>query len=173
MRRLYDANMQPTPIDRCAESRRQRRSIRACAIGPTIAVYVWQYPLRLVHWGLVISIGVLSFTGYYIHNPFIIGQMKYPFLMGWFRFVHEAFGMVFIALFLMRLYLFFAGNRWVRWRQYGPPAGGAVEGNVRGDEVLRLHATHAGLESRPQRHGGVFLHRHLYDWCWWKLSPAW
>ena len=28
-------------------------------IGPAVAVYVWQYPLRLVHWGMVISIGVL------------------------------------------------------------------------------------------------------------------
>ena len=27
-------------------------------MGPAIAVYVWQYPLRLVHWGIVISIGV-------------------------------------------------------------------------------------------------------------------
>ena len=67
-------------------------------VGPAIAVYVWQYPLRLVHWGLVICIGVLSFTGYYIHNPFIVGQTDTKFLMGWFRFVHESFGMVFIAL---------------------------------------------------------------------------
>ena len=83
-------------------------------------MYVWQYPLRLVHWGLVISIGVLSFTGYYIHNPFIIGQTQHPFLMGWFRFVHEAFGMIFLALFLLRLYLFFGGNRWEGWRQFLP-----------------------------------------------------
>ena len=89
-------------------------------IGPVVALYVWQYPLRLFHWGLVLSIGVLSFTGYYIHNPFIVGQVNYPFLMGWFRFVHEAFGMILIALFLMRIYLFFQGNRWVRWRQYIP-----------------------------------------------------
>jgi len=89
-------------------------------MGPTIAVYVWQYPMRLFHWGMVISIAVLSFTGYYIHSPFIVGQLKYPFLMGWFRFVHEAFGMLFIALFLMRLYMFFAGNRWSNWRQYVP-----------------------------------------------------
>ena len=70
-------------------------------MGPAIAVYVWQYPLRFVHWGLVISIGVLSFTGYYIHNPFIIGQLQHPFMMGWFRFVHMAFGMFFLALFLL------------------------------------------------------------------------
>ena len=89
-------------------------------VGNAIAVYVWQYPLRLFHWGLVLSIGVLSFTGYYIHNPFIVGQTKTPFLMGWFRFVHESFGMLFIALFILRFYLFFGGDRWVRWRQMVP-----------------------------------------------------
>ena len=89
-------------------------------VGDTIAVYVWQYPLRLVHWGLVISIAVLSFTGYYIHDPFIVGQLNRPFLMGWFRFTHEAFGMIFAALFLVRMYLFLEGNRWVRWRAMVP-----------------------------------------------------
>ena len=89
-------------------------------VGEVVSVYVWQYPLRLVHWGLVISIGALAFTGYYIHDPFIVGQANRPFLMGWFRFFHEAFAMVFIALFLTRLYLFFQGNRWERWREYVP-----------------------------------------------------
>jgi len=82
-------------------------------IGPTVGLYVWQYPLRLFHWGTVLSIAVLSFTGYYIHDPFIVGQVKYPFLMGWFRFTHETFGMIFLALFLMRIAMFFQGNRWV------------------------------------------------------------
>jgi len=92
-------------------------------LGPEVAVYVWQYPMRLFHWGMVISIGVLSFTGYYIHNPFIVGQVNHPYLMGWFRFVHEAFGMLVTALLLMRIYLFFGGNRWVGWRQYVPLRG--------------------------------------------------
>ena len=89
-------------------------------VGPSIAVYVWQYPLRFAHWGLVISILALTFTGYYIHNPFIVGQTKTPFLMGWFRFVHEGFAMAFITLFLIRIYLFFFGDRWVRWRAMVP-----------------------------------------------------
>jgi Ni/Fe-hydrogenase 1 B-type cytochrome subunit len=89
-------------------------------VGPVVAVYVWPYAIRFFHWGMVISIGVLSFTGYYIHNPFIIGQMQHPFLMAWFRFIHEAFGMFFAALLVLRVYLFFAGNRWLNWRAYVP-----------------------------------------------------
>jgi len=89
------------------------------AFGPVAPVYVWQYPLRLVHWGIVISIGVLSVTGYYIHDPYIVGQQN-PFLMGWFRFVHEVFGMLFLSLFLLRVYLFFGGNKWEGWRQFIP-----------------------------------------------------
>jgi Ni/Fe-hydrogenase 1 B-type cytochrome subunit len=86
----------------------------------TAPVYVWQYPLRLVHWGIVISIGVLAVTGYYIHDPYIYGLSNRPFLMGWFRFVHETFGMLFLALLLLRIYLFFGGNKWEGWRQYLP-----------------------------------------------------
>lgn len=101
-----------TPI---ADARHPERPV-----GRAAGLYVWQYPLRLFHWGVVISIGVLSFTGYYIHNPFIVGQSQSPFLMGWFRFVHELFGFILCALFVMRVYLYWAGNRWVRWQQYIP-----------------------------------------------------
>lgn len=86
----------------------------------TAPVYVWQYPLRLIHWGIVISIGVLAVTGYYIHDPYIYGLSNRPFLMGDFRFVHESFGMLFTALLLLRIYLFFGGNKWEGWRQYLP-----------------------------------------------------
>jgi len=89
-------------------------------MGQAIAVYVWQYPLRLVHWGLVISIGALSFTGYYIHNPFIVGQTQYPFLMGWFRFAHEVVAIFFAGFFVMRVHGFFVGDRWTRWRAMVP-----------------------------------------------------
>jgi Ni/Fe-hydrogenase 1 B-type cytochrome subunit len=89
-------------------------------IGPTVGLYVWQYPLRLFHWGMILSLAALSFTGYYIHDPFIVDQVRYPFMMGWFRFAHETFGMILLALFILRIALFFQGNRWVGWRQYIP-----------------------------------------------------
>jgi len=88
--------------------------------GNSVVVYVWQYPLRLTHWVLLISIVVLGFTGYYLHNPFIPGSSTIPFLMGWFRFAHEAAGMVFIAFCMLRFYLFFGGNHWESWRQIVP-----------------------------------------------------
>ncbi len=112
-------------------------------LGETVGVYVWQYPLRLFHWGMVLSIAVLSFTGYYIHDPFIIGQVKYPFLMGWFRFVHEAFGMTLLALFLMRIALFFQGNRWEGWRQYVPHT------KAQFTEMMNVTKFYAFINPRP------------------------
>lgn len=108
-------NAQPAPQPSLVDSRHPVQEM-----GPTVGLYVWQYPLRFFHWGMVLSLAVLSFSGYYIHDPFIVGQVKYPFLMGWFRFLHEVFGMVLIALFILRIALFFQGNRWVGWRQYVP-----------------------------------------------------
>ena len=35
-------------------------------------------------------------------------------------FVHELFGFVLIAVVIMRVYWFFAGNRWARWRAWVP-----------------------------------------------------
>lgn len=89
-------------------------------VGPVVAVYVWQYPLRLVHWGTIISLVILTITGYYIHNPYVIGQVKYPFMMGWIRFVHEAFAFFFAAMLAIRLYLFFKGSYFERWPRYVP-----------------------------------------------------
>ncbi len=112
-------------------------------IGPAIAVYVWQYPLRLAHWGLVLSIGLLAFTGYYIHNPFIVGQTKTTFLMGTFRFAHEAFAMCFIAFFLIRIYLFFAGDRWVKLSAMAPVS------RARWKEMIEVAKFYAFIRPRP------------------------
>jgi Ni/Fe-hydrogenase 1 B-type cytochrome subunit len=92
-------------------------------IGPVVALYVWPYPIRFFHWAFVISLGVLSFTGYFIHDPFMGAQVNRAYLMAWFRFVHESFGMLLIALILLRIYLFFGGNRWLNWRSYLPLRG--------------------------------------------------
>lgn len=81
-------------------------------------VYVWEWPVRIAHWIIFLSIAVLSFTGYYMYDPFIISRGKQAFLMGTMRFIHEVTAFVFIAAFLLRFYWFFRGNKWARWKQF-------------------------------------------------------
>jgi Ni/Fe-hydrogenase 1 B-type cytochrome subunit len=83
-----------------------------------VRVYVWQWPVRIAHWLIFLSICVLSFTGYYLYDPFIISRGQDAFVMGTVRFIHEVTGFVFIGAFLIRAYWFFKGNRWARWRQF-------------------------------------------------------
>jgi len=33
-------------------------------------VYVWELPVRIIHWTIVVSLIVLSVTGYYLYDPF-------------------------------------------------------------------------------------------------------
>lgn len=79
-------------------------------------VYVWELPVRLVHWLLFLSIIVLAATGYYIGNPFFSG----PLVMARIRTVHLATSIVFTLCVLVRLYWAFAGNRYARWSELIP-----------------------------------------------------
>jgi Ni/Fe-hydrogenase 1 B-type cytochrome subunit len=85
-----------------------------------VRVYVWELPVRISHWFIVISVAVLSFTGYYIHDPLIIARSKDAYLMGTMRFIHLTAAFVFLAAFLLRVYWFFVGNEWSRWRAFVP-----------------------------------------------------
>lgn len=87
---------------------------------PTVRVYVWELPVRVSHWFIFLPIVVLSFTGYYIHNPFIVAKSSTTFLMATMRFIHEIAAFVFISAFLLRLYWFFMGNNWANWRAFVP-----------------------------------------------------
>ncbi|NWG21799.1 MAG: Ni/Fe-hydrogenase, b-type cytochrome subunit [Chloroflexi bacterium] len=86
-------------------------------------VYVWEIPVRLTHWLNVLSIVVLSFTGYYISNPYINVSPREPlgaYFMGTMRFVHFAFAFIFVASLVLRTYWAFAGNQWASWRGLFP-----------------------------------------------------
>ena len=87
---------------------------------PTLRVYVWELPVRVSHWFIFLPVVVLSFTGYYIHNPFIVAKSTTTFLMATMRFIHLVAGFVFISAFLLRLYWFFKGNSWANWRAFIP-----------------------------------------------------
>jgi Ni/Fe-hydrogenase 1 B-type cytochrome subunit len=86
-------------------------------------VYVWELPVRLTHWVNVASIVVLSFTGYYISNPYISVSPREPYgeaFMGLMRWGHFVWAYIFVASVLLRTYWAFAGNEWASWRGLFP-----------------------------------------------------
>ncbi|MBZ5705809.1 MAG: Ni/Fe-hydrogenase, b-type cytochrome subunit [Acidobacteriia bacterium] len=85
-----------------------------------VRVYVWELPVRVSHWFIFLPVVVLSVTGYYMHNPFIVGKSSTTFLMATMRFTHLVAAFVFIAAFLLRVYWFFVGNNWSNWRAFVP-----------------------------------------------------
>ena len=85
-----------------------------------VGVYVWEWPIRIFHWLMVLSLVVLTVTGFYMHRPFIVATSSRAWVMGTMRFVHEIFGFILISVLLLRIYWFFAGNEWARWRAWIP-----------------------------------------------------
>jgi Ni/Fe-hydrogenase 1 B-type cytochrome subunit len=85
-----------------------------------VPVYIWQWPIRIVHWSIVLCLIVLTLTGFYMNAPFLVATSSRAWVMGTTRYIHELFGFILIATLLMRLYWFFAGNRWAHWRAWVP-----------------------------------------------------
>jgi len=85
-------------------------------------VYIWELPVRLVHWLLFFSILALAATGYYIGHPFISapGPASAHFIMGRMRSVHLYASVVFTLAALVRVYWAFAGNAYARWSELVP-----------------------------------------------------
>ncbi|MDR7532257.1 MAG: Ni/Fe-hydrogenase, b-type cytochrome subunit [Armatimonadota bacterium] len=87
------------------------------ATAPLQRVYVWEPPVRLTHWVNVAAILVLSATGLYIGNPFLLGGVA---VMTWMRAAHRIAAWVFVASLALRAYWAFVGNRWASWRALVP-----------------------------------------------------
>jgi Ni/Fe-hydrogenase 1 B-type cytochrome subunit len=85
-------------------------------------VYVWELPVRISHWLIVLSVVVLASTGFYIGNPFIVvsGPARDHFVMGWMKVIHYYGAMVFTLAVLSRIAWMFAGNKYARWNQLVP-----------------------------------------------------
>lgn len=83
-------------------------------------VYVWEAPVRLVHWTNVLSIITLSVTGIYIGSPFVHAIYTSQYIMGSVRFVHFVAGYTFLVSFLLRICWSFMGNKYASWRSWFP-----------------------------------------------------
>lgn len=88
------------------------------AASQRVRVYVWEIPVRLTHWVIVGTVGVLSVTGAYIADPFLIAPGNS--VMMTVRFVHMLAAYTFLAAGVLRTYWLFAGNRFAHWRAFVP-----------------------------------------------------
>ena len=85
-----------------------------------VRTYVWEKPVRISHWLMFFAFISLSFTGLYMHRPFLLASGRAAFLMAKMRFVHVVSGFVLIGAIILRVYWFFKGNFWSRWSAYLP-----------------------------------------------------
>jgi Ni/Fe-hydrogenase 1 B-type cytochrome subunit len=80
------------------------------------AIYVWEAPVRIWHWVMMLAMLVLIATGFLIGvpPPSVGGEANFNFWFGYIRFLHFAAGYVFTIMFLLRLYWAFVGNKYAR-----------------------------------------------------------
>ncbi len=85
-----------------------------------VTKYVWEWPVRIVHWVNFLAIIILSVTGIYIGSPKTLALNPSQYVMGWVRFVHFVAGYVFAISVLSRIYWAFKGNEYANWRSFVP-----------------------------------------------------
>lgn len=83
-----------------------------------VRLYVWQVPVRLTHWVTVGSIVVLSLTGGYIADPYLIAPGGS--VMTTVRFIHLVAAVGLVAAGLLRTVWLLVGNRFARWPAFIP-----------------------------------------------------
>jgi Ni/Fe-hydrogenase 1 B-type cytochrome subunit len=88
----------------------------AVAHGKPHAVYVWEAPVRLWHWVMMLAMFVLIGTGFLIGvpPPSVGGEATFNFWFGYIRFLHFAAGYVFAIMFVLRVYWAIVGNKFAR-----------------------------------------------------------
>ena len=90
--------------------------------GPHEPVYVYEAPVRIWHWVMMLAMIALGVTGYLIGAPLpaIGGEAVDSFYFGWVRLIHETAGYIFAVAFLVRVYWAIVGNRSARSIFYLP-----------------------------------------------------
>jgi Ni/Fe-hydrogenase 1 B-type cytochrome subunit len=80
--------------------------------GPLEPIYVYEAPVRLWHWVMMVAMFVLVATGYLIGSPppAIGGEAVHSYFFGYIRMAHFIAAMVFAVFFLVRVYWAIVGN---------------------------------------------------------------
>jgi Ni/Fe-hydrogenase 1 B-type cytochrome subunit len=83
-----------------------------------VRLYVWQVPVRVTHWLTATCIVVLSLTGGYIADPFLIPPGGS--VMTTVRTIHIATAFLFLVSGMIRTIWLLTGNRFARWSAFIP-----------------------------------------------------
>jgi Ni/Fe-hydrogenase 1 B-type cytochrome subunit len=94
-----------------------------------VRLYVWQLPVRITHWVTAGCIVVLSLTGGYIADPFLIPPGGS--VMTTVRLIHMIAAITLVASGLLRIVWLLVGNRFARWSAFFPTS------RVQATEVFR------------------------------------
>lgn len=82
--------------------------------------YDWNLTYRIDHWVRVLALVVLTFTGFYIHWPFLPGTEAGGWaVMAWMRFAHFTAAYALILGLVVRVYLAFNSTFDSDWRDFG------------------------------------------------------
>jgi Ni/Fe-hydrogenase 1 B-type cytochrome subunit len=113
-------------------------------------VRIWEWPVRLSHWLIAGSIGVLAVTGIYIGHPFFesTGQATRHFVMGTIKAVHFWAAMLFTVAVLGRVLWMFTGNPYARWKEFLPVTRQRLAG------IWPTFAFYTFLRRQPPRYVG-------------------
>jgi len=86
--------------------------------GRRLRIYIWQIPVRATHWVTAGCIVVLSLTGGYIADPFLIPAGGSTMMTA--RLIHMVAAITLLASGLVRTWWLLAGNRFSRWSAFIP-----------------------------------------------------
>jgi Ni/Fe-hydrogenase 1 B-type cytochrome subunit len=86
--------------------------------GDRLRLHVWQVPVRVTHWVTAGCIVILSLTGGYIADPFLIPPGGS--VMTTVRVIHMATAFTLVASGLLRTVWLLVGNRFSRWSAFFP-----------------------------------------------------
>jgi Ni/Fe-hydrogenase 1 B-type cytochrome subunit len=83
-----------------------------------VRLYIWQIPVRFTHWLTAGCIVILSVTGLYIADPFLVPPGGS--VMSTIRLIHILTALTFLVSGMIRTYWLLAGNRFARWTAFIP-----------------------------------------------------
>jgi Ni/Fe-hydrogenase 1 B-type cytochrome subunit len=107
-----------TSIDRSITVGAHDADARPAAVEERFRLYVWQVPVRVTHWVTAGCIVILSVTGAYIADPFLIPPGGS--VMTGVRVIHIVAAFTMLASGLVRTIWLLTGNRFSRWSAFIP-----------------------------------------------------